>query len=93
MRALRAVVRFVRSEPAILTTVAADALSFGADFGLHLSAAQQRDVFAVASALTALVIRQSVTPNVRSASTVQRVAALEAAVAELATSGSPKISA
>ena len=82
---------FLKSEPALLVTATADIISFGADFGLHLTADQQKGLFGLASALTAIVIRQTVTPNgkVNSGPSTApdvsgRLAALEAAVSELA---------
>lgn len=81
---------FLKTEPALLVTATADVVSFGADFGLHLTSDQQKGLFGLASALTAIVIRQVVTPNSKAGpvgpTTLEsRIATLEAAVSELAT--------
>lgn len=65
MKFVSALLDRLKREPAILTTIATDALGVGADLGLHLSAAQQRGVYGVCSFVTALVIRAAVTPNVK----------------------------
>jgi hypothetical protein len=81
----------VRREPALLMGAAGAGVSLAADLGLHLTVVQQQSVFGAATALTAFAVRQAVTPNVRlkdplasGLTVVQRLAALEAAVKELA---------
>ncbi len=93
MTAAAAVKAFLKKEPAILMSAAGAAISVGTTFGLKLNLAQTREIYGAVAAVTALGIRQTVTPNVKVAQTdalvaqaekVQaRLSAIEAAVSEL----------
>lgn len=79
MSVFTSIANFVRREPACITAVAGAGISVGAAFGLHLSAHQSQEVVGGAAALTGLLIRAKVTPNV---SVESRLKAVEAAVAK-----------
>lgn len=70
----------LKKEPAVLLSLAGSGVAVAADFGLHLSAQQEKGVYGAVAAVTALLIRQSVTPN---SAVNSRLTALESAVAAL----------
>lgn len=59
----KGIVALVKREPAVLLSLAGAGIGVGADFGLHLSASQQRGVYSGVAAITGFLIRATVTPT------------------------------
>jgi hypothetical protein len=59
---MKAIFKFIKSEPAIILTAVGALVSLALSFGLHLTPDQVKAVYSFAAALTGVIIRQLVTP-------------------------------
>lgn len=64
MSAIGKLIAYLRREPALVLTAAAEGISLGAAFGLKLNPEQTKAIYGFVAAVAGVLIRSQVTPNV-----------------------------
>jgi hypothetical protein len=85
-RPFAAIWRLVTREPAVIISLIGAAVGVAASYGLHLSAAQTRDLLGGCAALVGIITRSAVTPQGKVPASIAaleaRIAAVEPVAAE-----------